>query len=476
MTRYTTAVLLLLLFCASAIGEEQPRYSVGHKITESQLLTYEVKDTKKTLVTEPQTQQAVIVALTSTLDAKRLVYGRQGIWMRTVEMSAFRDMVVDEATATGIALSPEEIEKQKMAELKTQRLDSEIFSFATISEFGQPDPAKLNNNDLKTVLNGAAGTIAFLPPSDRKVGDTWFRDITIGIYKIRISYAFDKVKQEPKGPVAELSGEVELLELAAGDELNMIRDFSFILDLDLTTSTMIRSSMNLTLGITKDGRVITRSNLITRELKSVEVLDEAAQAALVKELDAVKLAQDHVARTDYDKAYEAIKPLLKTSKSLFAPGYRVFARDRIFIYWNVEGRMVDEMWIQEYLNCESINMPDVLGNAMVIAFFDPEISSSTRIWRPFDDWAEHYAPKGLRILAISAADETKVRDYVKEMEIKHAVGLDKGAFMLNFFQVDVVPTFFVLDRQGRIVLKQEGKRDLHIVHKKLEEFYGVIPE
>ena len=87
MTRYMTTILLLLLFCASAPGEEQPRYSVGHKITESQLLTYEVKDTKKTLVTEPQTQQAVIVTLTSTLDAKRLVYARQGIWMRTVENS-----------------------------------------------------------------------------------------------------------------------------------------------------------------------------------------------------------------------------------------------------------------------------------------------------------------------------------------------------------------------------------------------------
>ncbi len=472
----TTALLLVVLLSASATGEEARTYTIGHKLVKSQILSYAVKDTKKTLVTDPETQQAIIVTMTSSLDARRIVYDQQGIWVRTVEMSAFKDLVVDEATGTGIALDAEEVQRQKMAELKIQRLDSEIFNFSTISEFGQPDPAKLNSDDLKTVLNGSAGTIAFLPPSERKVGDTWFRDITIGINKIRLVYSFDSVTQGKNGPVAEIRGEVEFPGVTEKDELGMIREFSFGLSLDTATSTIIKSTLTLSLGLMTEGKVITRSNIISRELKSSEMLDEAKLAATVKELDQVKIAQDHLARTDYDKAYEVMKPLLKSPESIFAAGYRVFVRDRIFIYWKVEGRMVDEMWLTEYINSQGLKMADTLGNAMVIAFFDPEVSSSTRIWRPFDDWAENFSPKGLKLLAISAADPDKVRKYIAELEIKHAVGIDHDAFMLNFFQVDVVPTFFVLDRQGRIVLKQEGKRDLHVVHKKLEEFYGVIPE
>ncbi|GAB4158788.1 MAG: hypothetical protein Kow00107_07530 [Planctomycetota bacterium] len=476
MRKFAAITVLLLVLGVTASSEEAPKYEIGHKLTKGQLLSYEIQDTKKTLITDPQTAQAIIITLTSTIDSKRAIFDQEGIWMRTVEMYAFRDLRVDEATATGIQLPQEEIDKNKMAELKTQRLDNDIFSFSTMSEFGQPDPAQLNSSDVKTVLSGAAGTIAFLPPAKRSVGDFWKRDITIGAYSITIEYNFDQIDKVDGREIAVITGEVRFNELDKGDLMAIVREISYVMKLDIAAMTIVEADLNFVVGITKEGKVVQKTNIIKRKLvENRMMLPEELEKAKA-DMDAIKMAKSCLDVSDHAKAYSMMKHLLKNPESPFAVGFRVFARDRIFINWEVKGRLVEELWFSEYLNTEPVDMAKEKGHAMVIAFFDPEISSSTRIWRPFDDWAENFGPKGLKLLAASSAEKEKVKAYIAEMGIKHPIALDNDYLMLNYFQVEVVPTFFVLDSEGRIVLRVEGKRDMHLVHKKLEEFYGVIPE
>ncbi|MDZ7815333.1 MAG: TlpA disulfide reductase family protein [Planctomycetota bacterium] len=104
------------------------------------------------------------------------------------------------------------------------------------------------------------------------------------------------------------------------------------------------------------------------------------------------------------------------------------------------------------------------------------MSSSTRIWRPFDDWRKHFVPQGARLIAVSVSEPQKVKKYIEEMNIDHTVACDADYLMLNYFQVGVVPTFIVLDKDGKVALKVVGKREMYKVHKKLEEYFGPIEE
>jgi thiol-disulfide isomerase/thioredoxin len=75
-----------------------------------------------------------------------------------------------------------------------------------------------------------------------------------------------------------------------------------------------------------------------------------------------------------------------------------------------------------------------------------------------------YAARGFKVVGVSlddAATEPAVRDYVKAEKIGYPIALDPDYKLANMFQASVIPTTVLIDRTGKIVLRQIGQIPEH---------------
>jgi thiol-disulfide isomerase/thioredoxin len=75
-----------------------------------------------------------------------------------------------------------------------------------------------------------------------------------------------------------------------------------------------------------------------------------------------------------------------------------------------------------------------------------------------------YVAKGFKVVGVSLDDtsaESAVRDYVKAQKIDYPIALDPDGKLANLFQASVIPTTVLIDRKGKIVLRQIGQIPEH---------------
>ena len=473
MTRYATLILSLLLFTTLAAGEEVEKYEIGLVIEPGQYIRYEVEDTTRTLTSDPATKQAIIISITTEKDSRRVALSRKGEWVTLAEQEAFKKMRVDEATAHGMPLDQSIVNNSKVEQLRKHRLESDIFYRKVVGVNGQPDPSQSGGEDMSSVLNTVAQNIAFIPPREVTMLEEWNREVKVGSYTAVYDYEVLKTYEVDGRTIVNVKGEVYFRDLSNNDPLNVVREMSFKLDFDTERKTLHSSQLRFVAGLKKSGKIVERTNTIRRNLASFSTVGEAAREKLKTQMDSIAMAKEAVELEQFDEAYMRLKAVVEEG-TLFLSGAKQFLRDRVFNDWKVEGRQVDKFWFTEWINSSGYSAKDARGDVVVLAFFDPAISSSTRIWRPFDDWREHFVPQGARLIAVSAAEPQEVKKYVNELKIDHTVACDGDYLMLNYFQVSVVPTFIVLDKAGKVALKVVGKREMYKVHKKLEEYFGPI--
>jgi len=474
MHRTALFALILALF-AAVLPAEEGAVTLEFRLDPGTLYRYDIKETKRTLVKDPQTGEAVIFAISSALDNDYVTFSKDGVWLEYVSQRVFRDMSVDEATANGLPLSRQEVNRQKEAELILQRMKTPVFDFGVISENGEPDPG-LASNDIKDVIQVSAGNVIFLPPQKREVGDEWARDIQVGRYKVRIVYSFESLERKEGRLLAHIKGALKFKDLPKGDQLSVLKAYEFAFDLDVDRKLFDYSRLDALYSITKDGKVVSRQITLEKRLKGSRALTRAELDEARYEAGLVKTWQTDEQTGRLKEAPEKLEDLVHEGKSLFLGGLKIFLRDHVYPNCEIFGKKIRYFWFTEWLNSKPIEAADCRGKVVLIGFFDPDIASSTRIWRPWEDWGSHWGDKGLVLIAASAAKPEKVKAYVKETGVKWPVALDGDYLMLNRFNVTRIPYFVVLDREGKVCFTLLGKRELYKLHKKLEEFFGPIED
>ncbi len=470
-----SAILLLLIVTAFSLasGEEERQYTLEYRVEPVAIYTFDLIERTKTIVQDPTTGSAVIFALSSYLDNSYVTMEQNGAWIRYASQRVFKDTEVDEATSNGLELPKSEIEKQKESELISQRMNNSVFDFGVITENGSPDTAAATN-EIQSVINYAAGNIVFITPVAKCVGDEWGRKFKVADYTIDLVYNFEKVETVEGHEIAFLKGGLKFVGLENTDPLSVMKAFVFELKLDLVRKTAVESELNAVYSIKKDNQLITRQITLVKKLKSMRKQSADELKISNYESDLLKTAQKHEQSQNFSAIPAELEDILARGKSLFNDGIMVFLRDHVFPYQEVMGKKVTRFWFTDWLNCEAMNPTSLVGRVVLIAFFDPDIASSTRIWRPWEDWSTHFAPKGLTLIAASSAKKETTTAYLKDMDLKHAVAIDGNFMMLNLFKVGVLPTFVLLDKEGKVCFVLVGRNELFKLHKKLEEFFGPI--
>jgi peroxiredoxin len=112
----------------------------------------------------------------------------------------------------------------------------------------------------------------------------------------------------------------------------------------------------------------------------------------------------------------------------------------------------------EALDGKNVSLSSYRGQAVLLNFW-ATWCGPCKIEMPwFVELQKEYGPQGLQIVGVAMDDASKedIQKFVKEMGVNYTVLLGKESVGQSYGGVDVLPTTFFIDRDGKIVSREFG--------------------
>jgi len=110
------------------------------------------------------------------------------------------------------------------------------------------------------------------------------------------------------------------------------------------------------------------------------------------------------------------------------------------------------------LDGKNVSLSDYRGQAVLLNFW-ATWCGPCKIEMPwFIELQKEYGPQGLQIVGVAMDDASKedIQKFVQEMGVNYTILLGKEAVGQQYGGVDVLPTTFFIDRDGKIVSREFG--------------------
>ena len=110
------------------------------------------------------------------------------------------------------------------------------------------------------------------------------------------------------------------------------------------------------------------------------------------------------------------------------------------------------------LDGKNVTLSDLRGRAVLLNFW-ATWCGPCKIEMPwFIELQKEYGPQGLQIVGVAMDDASKeeIQKFVQEMGVNYTILLGKEAVGQEYGGVDVLPTTFFIDRDGKIVSREFG--------------------
>jgi len=117
------------------------------------------------------------------------------------------------------------------------------------------------------------------------------------------------------------------------------------------------------------------------------------------------------------------------------------------------------------LSGESVQLSSKRGDVVLLDFW-ATWCGPCRYDMPFvQNLAERYADRGLKVYGVNSEDVEQAAAYLRQNDLTFPTLVDPGMRTAKLFQVNALPTFVVIDRQGRLAGYMRGTR----TEKQLEQ-------
>jgi peroxiredoxin len=125
---------------------------------------------------------------------------------------------------------------------------------------------------------------------------------------------------------------------------------------------------------------------------------------------------------------------------------------------------------------EKIALEDLRGKAVLVNFWATTCAGCVREMPGMIDTYHRYRNKGFEIIAVAMPYDPPnyVLKFAQDRQLPFPVVLDiKGEAVRAFGNVNVTPTSFLIDGQGRILEKKTGELDFAELKARLDKHLGV---
>jgi peroxiredoxin/Cu/Ag efflux protein CusF len=108
-----------------------------------------------------------------------------------------------------------------------------------------------------------------------------------------------------------------------------------------------------------------------------------------------------------------------------------------------------------------VRLSDLRGKVVLLNFWVTWCGSCRAEMPTIDALYRRYKNRGLEVLAVNldAATTSKVQTLVGELEVTFRVGLDPSSSIARTYRVAGLPTTYLIDRAGNVVVQEVGARD-----------------
>jgi thiol-disulfide isomerase/thioredoxin len=119
--------------------------------------------------------------------------------------------------------------------------------------------------------------------------------------------------------------------------------------------------------------------------------------------------------------------------------------------------------VDHWLNGSALDVASFQGKVGLVTFWTYSCINALRTLPYLRRWNEEYGPAGLQIVGVHTPEfafehlRPYVEHAVRELDVRFAVGMDNGYRTWRSWQNRAWPSFYVLDRNARIVMFREGE-------------------
>jgi thiol-disulfide isomerase/thioredoxin len=137
--------------------------------------------------------------------------------------------------------------------------------------------------------------------------------------------------------------------------------------------------------------------------------------------------------------------------------------------------------IDQWLNGRTLDVASLRGKVSLITFWTYSCINALRTLPYLRRWDEEYGPAGLQIVGIHTPEfafehlRPYVEHAVRELDIRFAVGMDNGYRTWGAWQNRAWPSFYIVDREARIVLFREGEGHSVELEGSIRRLLGLSP-
>ncbi|HTI83407.1 MAG TPA: redoxin domain-containing protein [Acetobacteraceae bacterium] len=127
----------------------------------------------------------------------------------------------------------------------------------------------------------------------------------------------------------------------------------------------------------------------------------------------------------------------------------------------------DFIGLDGWINSEPIPLASLRGSVVLVNFWTYSCINSRRPMVYLKRWHAEYGRQGLRTIGIHTPefrferDRSNVESYIRQEGLRFPVGMDNAYATWNAFNNDAWPTFYLIDRSGRVVLVRAGEDHAH---------------
>lgn len=139
--------------------------------------------------------------------------------------------------------------------------------------------------------------------------------------------------------------------------------------------------------------------------------------------------------------------------------------------------------VDQWLNAAApLDAAALRGKVGVVNFWTYSCINVLRTLPYLKRWNEEYAPAGLQLVGIHTPEfaferiRPNVEHAIREFGIRYPVGQDNGYRTWRAWNNRAWPTFYVLDRDGRIVMVREGEGYAVELERTIRSLLGLSPE
>lgn len=138
--------------------------------------------------------------------------------------------------------------------------------------------------------------------------------------------------------------------------------------------------------------------------------------------------------------------------------------------------------IEGWLNTETpLTIAGLRGKVVLVDFWTYSCINCRRTVPYLNRWQAEYGTQGLQVIGIHTPEfgfehmRRNVADSVREFGIRYPVGQDNGFQTWRAWENRAWPAFYLLDRDGRIVLLREGEGHAHEMEGAIRALLGLAP-